>query len=160
MTTADIGESRHLAARVAGCADLLDIRLFAAGADLTSPMAPDTQLASDLEVSPALERQDETTFVAALQFKVVITKADDKSEVASAQCDFRALYELPEGKDLSDDELEAFVRSVAMLAIYPYARELVQSLTSRMGLPPLVLPILRQPLMGPLVEALPSGSPD
>jgi hypothetical protein len=46
----------------------------------------------------------------------------------------------------SDEELDAFGQTTGQLALYPYAREFIASLTGRMGLPALQIPVMRIPL--------------
>ncbi len=48
--------------------------------------------------------------------------------------------------DLDEDTIDAFGRTTVVFAAYPYVRELVQSLTSRAGIPPLLLDLYRLPL--------------
>jgi hypothetical protein len=66
------------------------------------------------------------------------------------------VYELPEDRPEWDEaDFEAFANISATFAAWPYIREILQSLTSRAGIPPLVLDVLRAPL-----EATPAGGPD
>jgi len=44
---------------------------------------------------------------------------------------------------LPEPVVEHFGKTIALLAVYPYVGELVQSLTSRAGVPPLTLGLLR-----------------
>lgn len=153
MTTADIDDQRDLAARAAGCADLIDIRLFESSSKLVEVVAADVSLASDMQVEPTMT-VDGDALVARVRFRVEITRADDDSPVASVECTYGALYRLPSEHDLPRNELQAFSQSVGLLALYPYAREFTQTVTTRMGLPPLVLPILRQAIPQPEVFAV------
>jgi preprotein translocase subunit SecB len=153
MTTADIDDQRDLAARAAGCADLVDIRLFESSSKLVEVVAADVALASDMQVEPTMTVEGDA-LVARVRFRVEITRADDDSPVAGVECTYGALYRLPSEHDLPRNELQAFSQSVGLLALYPYAREFTQTVTTRMGLPPLVLPILRQAIPQPEVFAV------
>lgn len=53
---------------------------------------------------------------------------------------------MPSGLIVEDQEAEAFGAVTVAATIYPYLRELMDTLTFRMGLPPLVLDVLRIPL--------------
>lgn len=64
-------------------------------------------------------------------------------------CEFELEYSLPEEADVDDEDLEAFGDISATFSAFPYARELVQSLTARASLPPLVLGPLRAPIDPP-----------
>lgn len=52
------------------------------------------------------------------------------------------------------DEWDAFVQTSAQFALYPYARETAGMLTTRLGVPPLTLGVLRFALEREEVEAL------
>jgi hypothetical protein len=54
-------------------------------------------------------------------------------------------YSLVDADDVSDRELEHFCYLNATANIWSYWREIMQSTTTRMGLPPLVLPVLPVP---------------
>lgn len=58
-------------------------------------------------------------------------------------CRYCAEYSLKEGYEPSQAELEAFKQTNAVFQCWPYARELVHSLTQRMGLQLPPLPLLR-----------------
>lgn len=63
----------------------------------------------------------------------------------SLQATFDLLYELPKTKDFSAAALSHFANVNGVYNAWPYWRELVQSITVRMGLPPVVLPVFRIP---------------
>ena len=59
-----------------------------------------------------------------------------------------ALYTLrpfddPEAQPFSDDELRAFTQSSGLFTLYPFATATVSDLTTRVGLPALILPMLK-----------------
>ena len=61
----------------------------------------------------------------------------------SISASFRVVYSLePNLKQLTEDEIQKFGRFIATANAWPFWRELVQSTTCRMGLPPLLLPLL------------------
>ena len=66
---------------------------------------------------------------------------------------FLAIYELkyrvPSGEMFDEDSLRQFARTNALLNVWPYWREFVQTCTLRMGMPGFVLPVLR---MGELLR--------
>jgi hypothetical protein len=65
--------------------------------------------------------------------------------VMSFACGFRLEYDLKQDPDSEDREesLTAFAELNGLFNAWPYVRELVQSTTTRMSLPPLVLRVLR-----------------
>lgn len=58
---------------------------------------------------------------------------------------FDLLYDLPKAKDFAAADLSRFANVNGVYNAWPYWRELVQSITVRMGLPPIVLPVFRIP---------------
>ncbi len=53
------------------------------------------------------------------------------------------LLEYKAKKEMTPDLFEEFKESYLMLNVYPYFRFLIQEITSRMGLPPLVLNVIQ-----------------
>lgn len=47
-----------------------------------------------------------------------------------------------EGEDLTQQDLDAFASRTATYNVWPYWREFVQTMTTRMGLPPITIPLL------------------
>lgn len=56
---------------------------------------------------------------------------------------FHLVYELPSELKPDRSEILAFAQTNAVYNAWPYWREFVQSMTSRMNVPPLTLPLLR-----------------
>lgn len=56
------------------------------------------------------------------------------------------MWAFPEETEVDDGDPEAFGNLSGTFSAFPYARELVQSLTRRASLPPLVLGALRAPI--------------
>jgi hypothetical protein len=52
-------------------------------------------------------------------------------------------YSLPNAVDFTDDVLEEFAKVNGVFNAWPYLREYVQATSTRMSLPPLVLPVFR-----------------
>src|ERR1700733_9823149 len=81
----------------------------------------------------------------------VKAKFDFKSLDASPQvapvfnllCVYKLAYELQEGCNPSAIEIDAFKKGNAVYNCWPYVREFVQNITSRMGFNPPPLPLLR-----------------
>lgn len=58
-------------------------------------------------------------------------------------CCFEVSYELHDGFDPSPEEMNSFSRGTAVFNCWPYAREFLRDMTSRMGHQTPVLPLLR-----------------
>jgi hypothetical protein len=52
---------------------------------------------------------------------------------------FRLSYEVPESDEVSEEDLEHFSFANGTLHAWPYWRELAQSMTTRMGITPLIV---------------------
>jgi hypothetical protein len=137
-------------------ADLRDVRLFEAALKFNG-FPGESSLTWEIEMTPTTSYEEgDDYFVLEVEYSVhVRTPAEetdnrDPSDEVIASIDFRlaALYslEIPEGKpNPTTAELDDYAKTMGMMAVYPYAREFVQNLTSRMGLPPLTLSTFRLP---------------
>ena len=72
-----------------------------------------------------------------------------------------ALFDLPTQEPseapYSEDEWQAFVETSARFALHPYMRETAAMLTTRLGVPPLTIGVLRLELNREEVESLTPG---
>lgn len=150
---------RSVAARVAGCADLHDVRLFGVRATLATPGvegALSYTLSSDVKYQ-TLGDPIRTVIVTG-EYEVNVLESpgrddsdepgeDEPSKVADLSFTLAALFSIPEPdageESFEEDEYEAFAATTGQFALYPYAREFVSDLTSRMGLPALHIGALR-----------------
>ena len=77
---------------------------------------------------------------------LALAKEPAGKEIARFKCDYLVHYEIRDAAifdSLTQKDIELFAAFNATLNAWPYARELVQSLSARMMLPPLVLPLFR-----------------
>ena len=56
---------------------------------------------------------------------------------------FEFIYSLPPDTNPTQQELQAFAETNAIMNCWPYWRELIQNTVARMNLPPLLVPLLR-----------------
>ena len=122
------------------------VRLVEATAE-TKVRSPADSGAVDLLVNRTAgisERQDNGTFfvVAKIGTQLVPEQAQEEPLV-SVETSFELQYRLPEGLDVDPDILTTFAETNGVYNAWPYWRESVQSTFARMGLPPVVLPLLR-----------------
>jgi hypothetical protein len=68
---------------------------------------------------------------------------DAQQHLFEVVCRYALIYRLDEGYAPAQEQLDAFKDGNAVFHCWPYARELVQNLTMRMGLPIPPLPFLR-----------------
>lgn len=141
-----IEEKRLLAARVAGQADLRDVQVFKAATELVTQPQPEAPLRYDFQQDMKYGAPDSGALVAEGTYDLTVWQedADGRREVAKVGLLMGALYALPEEQpDYSDEELEAFAETTGQFALYPFVRQQIHDLTARIGLPPLVLGVLR-----------------
>lgn len=146
-------DERLIGARVAGQADLQDVRTAALNAEVIFPPMPGEQLGYELEsafaYAPPEEGSDALVAHGSYTLDAWVQREDDHVSFASISFSLVAIFDLPpaEGANAYEpEEFEAFVNTTAQFALYPYARETVSMLTTRLGVPPLTLGMLRIPL--------------
>lgn len=72
----------------------------------------------------------------------VFTTQDDES-IADIEATFAAIYNKLEDSTLPESDVDDFARSV-VFQVTPFLREILATMTNRMGLPPFYMPLLRQ----------------
>ncbi len=159
-------DPRRGAARVGGVVDLRDIRLVGIEATLHE-LRVSPSYTVDLQEPQISWGHDGTILHYEVEGALTIAtdtrdESDDASEdaeaadgangdvpVLSATARFLVVYELPEDFEFDPDDADDFGQVSVLFSTYPYFRELLNSLTVRAGLPPLVLGTLRSPLDRP-----------
>lgn len=149
------------AARVGGVVELRDIRLVGVEATLHE-LSVSPRYTVDLQ-EPQISWGHEGTILHYEVEGALTIIADERDEpdggdaeaddaahsdapVLSATARFLVVYELPDGFELNPADADDFGQVSVLFSTYPYFRELLNSLTVRAGLPPLVLGTLRSPL--------------
>lgn len=132
--------------RVIAEVEIEDVRLVEVNAE-TKVRSPADSGAVDLLVNRTAaisEHQDKETFfvVAKMRTQLVPEQAQEEPLV-SIETSFEIRYRLPEGFHVDPDTLSTFAETNGVYNAWPYWREFVQSMFARMGLPPVVLPVLR-----------------
>ncbi|MEU1594531.1 hypothetical protein ABZ468_17085 [Streptomyces sp. NPDC005708] len=79
----------------------------------------------------------------------------DGDRIAIIEASFVAAFSVTRKEDPDEGELEEFANSTGRLVIRPYAREFIQQLSTRMGVPSFMLEVLR--FHGTVVEDDASG---
>lgn len=165
-------DERVLAARVAGSADLNEVRLFNVEATLDQlPVGPGG-LSYEFDTNVEVQHVAETNTVIVdgryrlvVHFRTETGPASEDLEVEDAPAldesdtldhehqhlahlnfQLAALYALADDVEpviYSEEELHAFGQTTGLLTLHPYAREFVADMTGRMGLPTLHLGTMR-----------------
>jgi preprotein translocase subunit SecB len=112
--------------------------------------ASDEPEESDLPLSWAVApivaswlRSDQT-IIAVFPFEVSIdgkSEAGTSTRIADVAVGLRVEYTIVPGVDLADADIDDFVGVNGYIQLWPYLRAEVQNLTTKVGLPPLVLPV-------------------
>ncbi|NMM23740.1 MAG: SecB chaperone [Phycicoccus sp.] len=165
MTTpAGLDQARALAARIAGFAEIADVRLLSSSFDLTRFPDGEHRLSWSLEVQPKTDFElGDEHFVVQCDYTLTVEEApngDDETNelVTEISFQFAALYvlDMADGAEPpSADEVAAYGQSSGAFALYPYARAYAQDVTVRLGLPPLTLGVYRIPIGSPEEAVVP-----
>jgi preprotein translocase subunit SecB len=133
----DVEQAAALQARL----QLKDISLYkseAAGAGPPLRAVEPVRLGAELDSE--VERRDS----AGIDFAVTLRVACDEARTFHIDATFLVRYQMADqAKPASRSEIEAFRKSHAVLAAWPYLREFVQTIAARMGFPTEPLPMLR-----------------
>jgi preprotein translocase subunit SecB len=95
-------------------------------------------------VSNRLRVECSATDVGDSEFNVQSTASlsvvsSEETELLTIQCEFDLHFE--SGRGTTPDYVRQFAQTDARLVIWPYFREFIASMTSRMGIPPVSIPL-------------------
>lgn len=102
---------------------------------------PDKSVGIAVKDKISAELQGENSVQIDHSYELVASPGAKKDFVLKIACVFRLRYSSNE--PLTEDFLEIFRKRNVPLNTWPFFRELVQSITQRMNLPPLTLPLLK-----------------
>jgi hypothetical protein len=94
--------------------------------DLLFEAFPGTAPDEDLDVAEELERTE--------------------AALVSLDARYTLVYSVPSGSDFEPDALDAFAELNGTYNVWPYWRELVQTVTGRVGMASVVVPVLKLPV--------------
>ena len=145
-----------MAVAVAGRVQVESIRLIETGAkqSLLKGQLP-TQLAIAVQTSHELHAEEHLIDIHAKFSLVGRYKESEKSEPPlGIRAEFVIRYSLGSSEGLTKSHYDAFAELNGSHNAWPYWREYVQSVTTRMGIPPLTIPVYRVVAAGsPLLES-------
>ncbi|MGA3018719.1 MAG: hypothetical protein ABSF62_16480 [Bryobacteraceae bacterium] len=120
---------------------LQDISLYESEA---GGAGPPLRTVEPVRLSAELDSEVSHRDSAGVDFAVTLRVICDDPVAFHIEATFVARYRLADQvKPASKGELEAFRKSHAVLAVWPYLREFVQTTAARMGFPTEPLPLLR-----------------
>lgn len=110
----------------------------------TAGAGPPLQSVGPVRLSAELDSEVDRSDSAGASFAVMLRVACDDPLAFHIEATYLARYRFAApSKPASKTELEAFRKSHAVLAVWPYLREFVQAMAARMGFPTEPLPLLR-----------------
>lgn len=134
------------AVRVVSHVGLSDVQFMALGASLVQDREtpPGWKLAWELGPIQATWMRSSDFIQALFPFVVRIEGRSDSGEkmsVAEVSLLVQLHYKLAAAAEVADDDLDHYVGINGYMHAWPYLRAEVQALTTKLGLPPLVLPV-------------------
>ncbi|WP_155798743.1 hypothetical protein [Sorangium cellulosum] len=137
--------------KLVAATELLGLQLIRSKADLFPERLPDD---GDLVLrvkSPQFrgEYVDESrTLSCGVRLTLVLEPATAKdSSVLEVFAEYNVTYRLRDSAECAADIAHLFAGRNAVFNVWPFFRELAFSLVAKMGMPPLVLPLFRMPLL-------------
>jgi hypothetical protein len=156
-----LNEEVKKARRLIAAVSLASVRLLETSAktririsDITEDMHP--QFVHSARVSP--EGLREGVFYVLASLVVRIISESDQKEHATMKVQFELGYRLPSDFTASRSELNAFAMVNGVFNAWPYFREFVQSISQKMDLPVILLPVFRVPQQPRSVTAVAAPS--
>jgi preprotein translocase subunit SecB len=87
-----------------------------------------------------LEKHTDMAFDGVVEYKLKIEDKANKATPVNIECAYQAHFHAPKG--FRREEAEAFVREYLAIITWPYFREFVSDMSSKMVIGPLTLPLL------------------
>lgn len=143
-------------ARVARAVDLRDIHLLRAAVSRLGPEPVQGRLVLDFDCSTRLleTAEADNLLPVACDFSLTARKEEEpRREVMRVEATFLVSYDVAHPQDISPEDVHHFARINPLYNAWSYWREFVHSMTTRMGLPPLLVPLLK---IGPRKAPAPS----
>ena len=124
------------------------VRLVEATAETKARSPSDTgavKLLTDQKAEIS-EQRDDGTFFVAVTMRATLAPGETEAEkkpLVSITTSFELQYRVSKDFPVNAETLATFAETNGIYNAWPYWREFVQSMVARMGLPPVMLPVLR-----------------
>ena len=130
--------------RVAIKAELMKIHLLSCKVTRSIDALDYSKVNAKINFSGDLHSKSSDNFTAIVKISIngCIHDEEDK-DIIVFDCEYMLNYALTEENDLPDEDIEIFCSMNAIYNAWPFCRELLQSMTQRMELPVLTLPLLK-----------------
>lgn len=130
------------ALRIAREAHLAGVRMLSMRCGLQVPQQIDGPLTVDSKLTFGWTRTD-IGVSCAFRANVSLRAPEPEHPVFSCDVVYESIYAVDDSARFGDREIVAFAKSSGLLASWPYIRESVQSASTRCGLQPITLDVLR-----------------
>lgn len=133
-------------ARVAREAELRDLYLLRASVSRLGPEPVQGRLVLEFDCATRLleESKADHLLPVACDFSLAAREEEEpRREVMRVEATFLVSYEVAHPENLSKEDLHHFARINPLYNAWSYWREFVHSMTTRMGLPPFLVPLLK-----------------
>lgn len=138
----EFGDVMQMAIEVADRVELEGVRLVGSKCELMSfPGTKKNKFETTATTEFDLNPENSMLFVL-VHFGLDAVDEEDRP-LAKTQADLLLMYHIKDFEDLTDDHLKHFADKNGVFNAWPYWREFVQNMTTRMQLPPLTLPTYR-----------------
>lgn len=137
---------RRLATKLLQRADLRDVRLFSCSASHNlAPPKPFKKINVAIQATAVVDKNEAAPrLLVRVRFDIVATPAEVESQSLKLNFEFQLKYHFEPPAPLGNaDMVHGFTKWIGLNNAWPYAREFVQQMTSRMGLHPLKLPLYK-----------------
>lgn len=122
--------------------ELVDVRFLSLSADLLDEPRPDFE-DDDVEQSIQVQYGNGESVIEVRSEATVRTRVADYRVVAATQ------FRINDGIEFTEEAVAEFAEKVGAMAVYPYLREAVSSLTLRLREAPVTMPLMRQARLVP-----------
>lgn len=141
MTSAKVVE----ALRVISAMQLRNLRLVSGefSSKVASPGEAGKVDVQFAKTARAIAGDKEAKFSVFVTCEAKVLSKETAEPVVCVKAEFELSYSIPEALNPTPAELAAFAETNGIHHAWPYFREFVQSAFTRMGLPPLIVPVLR-----------------
>ena len=87
---------------------------------------------------------EDNNLVVSYSYELQGISSNDNSRFFKIKSIFKIIYIVENTSEINDEFFEIFSHFTLEMLLWPYFRELVQNITSRMSIPPLTLPMKRK----------------
>jgi preprotein translocase subunit SecB len=123
--------------------ELIDLRLLESSSSLARHVEIKNVTKINQGVNISFKRCDDNSNILIIYIVSVVGVSENRDEIIRITATYGEIYRSSSSDSFSDDAIAKFGQYIGLNTVWPYWREFVQSITTRMSLPPLTLPMIR-----------------